>query len=70
MISTISSISQVKPIIVPIAIQITKSDGAKIKHKPSKMIKILRNKSLLPEIFSELTNPSRNLPRKLDFFHF
>ena len=67
MMSTINSISQVKPIMVPMAIQITKREGARIKHMPSKIIKMPRNKSLLPEIFRELTKPSRNLLKKLEF---
>lgn len=70
MISTINSMSQVKPIIVPMTIQIMKKEGAKIKHKPSKIIKIPKNKSLFPEIFRELTNSSRNLPKRSDLFFF
>ena len=65
MMSTTNSISQVKPTITPITIKIIKSEGANIKHKPSKMIKMPRNKSLFPEIFKELTKPSRNLSKKL-----
>ena len=68
MMSTANSISQVKPITVPIMIQIVKSEGAKSKHRPSKIINMPRNKSLLPEIFNELTKPSRNLLRKLGLF--
>ena len=65
MMSTTSSISQVKPTIVPITIQTVNSDGVKIRQRPSRTIKMPRNKSLLPEIFKESTKPSRNLPRKL-----
>ena len=64
--SITNSISQVKPIIVPMMMQIVKNEGAKIKHRPSRIIKMPKNKSLFPEIFKESTKPSRNLPRKLE----